>query len=114
MSNHTLPTTVPLRAFQDDGSFVIATLVSIMAAIGGSARYMNDLQKNKSPFSVLKFIVKIVTCIFIGITAWSACIGLGVNNYLAIAASNLASWLGVEALSFTWEIVQGYIRKRFL
>lgn len=101
------------HSFHDGGSHVIDFIVASMAAVGGAARYLYEMQKNKTPFNTVKFVVKIGTCVFIGYTAWNASIGSGLNASLAIAISNLSAWLGVEAMSFAWEILQVYIRKRF-
>lgn len=100
------------RHFHEDGSHAVEIAVSLMAATGAAARYFNDMYKNKTPFSILRLLLKIVTCVFVGITAWNAAVGFGANQYLSIATSNLSAWFGVEALSFFWDVLQKYINKR--
>jgi hypothetical protein len=98
--------------FHDDGSHTMEVIVAILSSVGGAAKYFNDMGKNKTPFNIAKFILKVGTCVFVGLTAWNAAIGVGFNVNLAIACSNLSAWLGTEALSFAWEMIQNYIRKR--
>ena len=87
--------------------------VALMAAIGGSMRYFYDNKKRGAPFNIAEFIIKIITCVFIGFSAYSAAVGLGCNFYLSLAASNLCSWLGVESINFVWDIVQRYCNTKF-
>lgn len=98
--------------FHDGGSHNMEIVVSLMAMIGGAAKYLNDIKKSGAPFSWVRFLLKVITCWFVGFTAWNAAIGMGWNVNIAVASSNFAAWLGVEAMSFAWEVIQRYVNKR--
>lgn len=88
-------------------------LVITLATLGGIARYFHDNRRNNTPFNIFRFIIKTSTCMFTGFATYYTMLGLGFNNDLAVGATCLSAWLGVEALSYCWIIIQRYFDTKF-
>lgn len=92
--------------YHDAGGHIAELLWSLVAFTGGVAKYLYEMNKNKSPFKLFELLAKAFVSGFSGWTAAHVAMSmnLGPDTILSIAA--VSGWLGADMIEIIWKYLQ--------
>jgi len=94
------------QEYHGEGTHLAELLWSVIAFAGGLAKYLYEMNKNKSPFKLVELLAKVVVSIFSGFTGGSIAKSIGLSPDAAVAIVALSGWLGADAIEAFWKFVQ--------
>jgi len=82
----------------------------LFASLGGVVREMKEPEDGKEPKKLLEFVSGAFIGIFTGLVVYFLCKQYGVGEYLTVALTGLAGYMGTPALDFITRLVKGKVK----